>query len=94
MSLLFTVIAIIVIDLTAVFTSDDDEPGARSVTLYANWLKVGARGIGIFAGKATNINPWYKVNVKECMTMATVSLSAKILHNLLHCVLYNVRVYM
>ena len=54
-----------IIDLTAVFTSDDDEPGARSVTLYANWPKVGARSIGIFAGKATNTNPWYKVNVKK-----------------------------
>ena len=37
-------------DLNVVFTADDDQPGIRTVMLYAHWTDRG-RGIGIYAGK-------------------------------------------
>ena len=52
-------------NLTAVFTADDDQPGIRTVMLYAHWPLVGNRDIGIYAGRTECANPWYKINRRK-----------------------------
>ena len=41
-------------DLNVVFTADDDQPGIRTVMLYAHWTDHGI-GIGVYAGKTQAI---------------------------------------
>ena len=51
-------------NLNVVFTADDDQPGIRTVMLYAHWTERG-RGIGIYAGmtqsNSVKLN-WQKIH--------------------------------
>ena len=51
--------------LNVVFTAADDQPGIRTVRLYAHWPLVGNRDIGIYAGKTECAIPWHKINWRK-----------------------------